>query len=162
MDLNFRNLINIGDDVFLSGYVHILSHSAILEGYKKEGFCPVVIKKGARLGMNVYVLSGVTIGENSVIGARAVVTKDIPPNCLAVGAPAQIIRFFDSPPTREESLPSTPNMLYVRCKTCKLEFWSSLRCEKHIFATLDLHGNRHWCPICGHRNLYHKRDYYFK
>jgi serine acetyltransferase len=162
LDLNFKNLINIEDNVFLSGYVHILSHSAILEGHKIEGFCPVVIKKGARIGMNAYILSGVTIGENSVIGAKAVVTKDIPPNCLAVGAPARIIKFFRSPPTREENLPSAPNMLYVRCKTCKLEFWSSLRCEKRLFLALDLHGNRHPCPICGHKDLYSKKDYYYK
>ena len=54
----------------------------------------MVIKKGVRLGINVTVLPGVTIGENSVIGAGAVVTKDIPPNCLAVGVPAKPIKFY--------------------------------------------------------------------
>ena len=42
------------------------------------------------IGANVTVLPGVTIGKNSVIGAGAVVTKNIPDNCLAVGVPAEI------------------------------------------------------------------------
>jgi len=41
------------------------------------------------------VLSGVTIGDGSVIGAGAVVTRDIPPNCIAVGVPARVVRRYD-------------------------------------------------------------------
>lgn len=162
LDTSFKNLINIEDNVLLAGFTHILSHSFILYGYEHEGFCPVVIKKGARIGTNVCILSGVTIGENSVIGAGSVVAKDIPPNCLAAGVPAKPIRYFKSSPTRLENLPSKPDMLYVICKTCKLEFWSAIRCEKHLFTTLDLYGNRHPCPKCGHKDLYYKKDYYFK
>jgi len=161
LDINFRNLINIEDDVLLTGYIHILSHSFVLGGYEYEGFSPVFIKKGARIGTNVCILSGVTIGENSVIAAGAVVVNDIPPNCLAAGVPAKPVKYFKSTPTREENMPSRPTMLYVRCKTCKTEFWSSLQCEKHAFATLDLDRNRHRCPK-GHKDLYGKKDYYFK
>lgn len=46
--------------------------------------------------MGVIVLPGVTIGEGSVIGAGAVVTKDIPPNTLAVGSPAKPIRKIEN------------------------------------------------------------------
>jgi serine acetyltransferase len=161
LDINFKNMISIEDNVLLAGHIQILSHSFILYGYEHEGFSPVVVKKGARIGTNVCILSGVTIGENSVIGAGSVVAKDIPPNCLAVGAPAKPIKYFKSAPTREENLPSKPNMLYVRCKTCKLEFWSAIICEKHLFTTLDLHGNCHPCPN-GHKDRYDKRDYYYK
>ena len=94
LDINFRNLINIEDNVLLSGYLQILSHSFILYGYEEEGFCPVIVKKGARIGTHVVILPGVTIGENSVIGAGAVVTNNIPPNCLAVGVPAKPVRYF--------------------------------------------------------------------
>jgi acetyltransferase-like isoleucine patch superfamily enzyme len=162
LDINFRNLINIEDNVLLAGFTHILTHSFILFGYEHEGFSPVIIKKGARVGTHVYILSGVTIGENSVIGAGAVVANDIPPNCLAVGVPAKPIKYFKFPPTREENVPPKPSMLYVICKTCKREFWSGIICEKNIFLTLDLQGNRHPCPLCGHNDLYYKKDYYYK
>lgn len=162
LDINFRNLISIEDNVSLAGHTQILSHSFVLYGYEHEGFSPVVIMKGAVIGTNVCILAGVTIGENSVIGAGAVVVSDIPPNCLAVGVPAKPIKYFKSTRTKEENLPLKPTMLYVRCKTCKREFWSAIQCEKHIFATLDLHGNRHPCPFCGHKDLYNKKDYYFK
>jgi acetyltransferase-like isoleucine patch superfamily enzyme len=86
--------ITIGDDVVLAGYDHILSHSFVLNGLKEtEGYSPVVIKKGARISADVTILRGVTIGENAVIGAGAVVTRDIPANCVAVGVPAKPIHF---------------------------------------------------------------------
>jgi acetyltransferase-like isoleucine patch superfamily enzyme/DNA-directed RNA polymerase subunit RPC12/RpoP len=162
LDLNFKNFINIEDDVLLAGYTHILSHSFVMYGYEHEGFSPVVIKKRASIGTHVYILSGVTIGENSVIGAGAVVANDIPPNCLAAGVPAKVIKYFKSSPTKEEDLPPKPDMVYVICKTCNREFWSGIQSKKSLFATLDLHGNRHPCPLCGHRDLYSKKDYYFK
>lgn len=52
----------------------------------------VHIGKRVFLGVNVVVLANVRIGENSVIGANSVVTRDIPPNSIAVGAPARVIR----------------------------------------------------------------------
>jgi UDP-3-O-[3-hydroxymyristoyl] glucosamine N-acyltransferase len=53
---------------------------------------PVRIGRGAWLGQNVVVLPGVTIGEYAVIGANSVVTHDIPPRSVAVGAPARVVR----------------------------------------------------------------------
>lgn len=56
---------------------------------------PVTIEDGVWTGGGVIILPGVTIGKNSVIGAGSVVTKDIPPNCVAVGNPCRPIKFFD-------------------------------------------------------------------
>ncbi|MCF8296148.1 MAG: hypothetical protein K9J13_01265 [Saprospiraceae bacterium] len=53
---------------------------------------PVILKKGCWLGANVIVLPGVTIGENSVIGAGSIVSKNIPEKVLAAGNPAKVIR----------------------------------------------------------------------
>jgi acetyltransferase-like isoleucine patch superfamily enzyme len=50
------------------------------------------IKKGASIGSSSTIMCGITIGENSIIGAGAVVTKDIPPNSIAAGVPAKVIR----------------------------------------------------------------------
>lgn len=94
IDLNFKNFVVIGDNVILAGYNMILSHSFIMYAYEDEGFSPVIIKDGARIGLHCIILPGVTIGENSVIGAGAVVANDIPPNCLAVGVPAKPVKFF--------------------------------------------------------------------
>jgi maltose O-acetyltransferase len=95
MDVMFPN-ISIGDDVILAGYDYILSHSNVLWGYRADegGVKPVVIKRGARISINVTILPGVTIGENVVVGAGAIVTKDIPDNFLAVGVPAKPVKLL--------------------------------------------------------------------
>lgn len=53
---------------------------------------PTVIKKGASIGSNATILCGITIGEEALIGAGAVVTKDIPPHSIVVGNPAKILK----------------------------------------------------------------------
>lgn len=95
MDVMFPD-ITIGDNVILAGYDYVLSHSNVMWGFKagEGGIKPVVIKNGARISINVTILPGVTVGENSVIGAGAVVTQDIPDNCLAVGIPAKPIKLL--------------------------------------------------------------------
>lgn len=55
----------------------------------------VIIKKNAWIGMNVTICPGVTIGEYAVIGAGAVVTRDIPDYAVAVGSPARVIKTLD-------------------------------------------------------------------
>ena len=93
LDVNFKNMITIEDNVHIAGFIRILSHSFILHD-EREGYSPVIIKKGASIGINVIILAGAIIGENSVVGAGAVVNKNIPPNCLAVGVPAKPVRYF--------------------------------------------------------------------
>lgn len=53
---------------------------------------PVIIEDCVWIGANVIILPGVRIGRNSAVGAGSVVTKDIPPNCIAVGNPARVMR----------------------------------------------------------------------
>ena len=50
------------------------------------------VKKGASIGSNATILCGITIGENSLVGAGAVVTRDVPPNTVVVGNPARVIK----------------------------------------------------------------------
>ena len=51
-----------------------------------------LVKKGASIGSNATILCGITIGENAVVGAGAVVTKDVPDNSIVAGNPAKLIR----------------------------------------------------------------------
>jgi UDP-2-acetamido-3-amino-2,3-dideoxy-glucuronate N-acetyltransferase len=50
------------------------------------------IRKGASIGSNATILCGITIGENSLVGAGAVVTKDVPANAVVAGNPARVIK----------------------------------------------------------------------
>ena len=50
------------------------------------------IKNGASIGSSATIMCGVTIGEKAIVGAGAVVTKDVPPNSIVAGVPAKIIK----------------------------------------------------------------------
>ena len=83
----------IASDVFISDYNH--SHN-IAGKYTDISSKPVIIGKNCWIGEKVIILPGVTIGCNSIVGAGSVVTKDIAPNCIAVGNPAKVIKKYDS------------------------------------------------------------------
>lgn len=57
---------------------------------------PTLVKRGASIGSNVTVLGGVTIGENAIVGAGSVVTRDVPPNTIVAGNPARVLRQIDA------------------------------------------------------------------
>jgi acetyltransferase-like isoleucine patch superfamily enzyme len=54
-----------------------------------------VIKKGASIGSGATILSNIKIGENALVGAGSVVTKDVPPNAIVAGNPARILRYIE-------------------------------------------------------------------
>jgi acetyltransferase-like isoleucine patch superfamily enzyme len=56
-----------------------------------------LVKKGASIGSGCTILSNITIGENALIGAGSVVTKDVPPNTIVAGNPARVLRSIDQP-----------------------------------------------------------------
>jgi acetyltransferase-like isoleucine patch superfamily enzyme len=53
---------------------------------------PTIVRRAASIGTSSTILCGVTIGENSIVGAGSVVTKDVPPNTIVVGNPARVLR----------------------------------------------------------------------
>ncbi len=71
---------------------------------------PVTIEDEVWLGERACVMPNVTIGRHSVIGANAVVTKDIPPYSVAVGAPARVIKIYDPTSARWEKVASDPDL----------------------------------------------------
>ena len=96
------NCFVLGNNVLLASKVFITDHShgqatkedILFPPSQRKLFSkgPVIIEDNVWLGEGVVVLSGVTIGENSIVGANAVVTKSIPKNSVAGGNPARIIR----------------------------------------------------------------------
>lgn len=68
--------------------------------YPKE-FLKTKIEKGASLGANCTILPGITIGQNAMVGAGAVVTHSVPANAIVVGNPANIIGYIDTPEIKE-------------------------------------------------------------
>jgi acetyltransferase-like isoleucine patch superfamily enzyme len=53
---------------------------------------PTLVKRGASIGSGVVLLCGITIGENALIGAGSVVTRDVPPNTVVAGNPARVMK----------------------------------------------------------------------
>ena len=77
----------VGHDAVLGDFT-TLYPSVNVSGATTTGSC-------VELGTGVQIIQGKTIGENTILGAGAVVVKDIPPNCTAVGSPAKPIKFFE-------------------------------------------------------------------
>lgn len=85
----------ISDKVYISDNLHGFEDVDRPVFEQKLTHRPVVIEDEVWLGENVCVLPGVTIGRHSVVGSNSVVTRDIPPHCVAVGVPAKVIRRYD-------------------------------------------------------------------
>jgi maltose O-acetyltransferase len=88
--------IEIGDDVQIGPNVQLLTPTHPVDPdarrAKWEAAEPIAIQGNVWLGGGVIVLPGVTIGENTVVGAGSIVTKDLPPNVVAAGNPARVVR----------------------------------------------------------------------
>lgn len=102
-----REKVIIGDNVLIASKVFIsdLDHGcyssdmnfdiSIIPKERELFSKPVIIHKNVWIGENVSILSGVEIGENSIIGAGSVVTKSIPMNTIAVGNPAIVVKKYN-------------------------------------------------------------------
>lgn len=92
--------VTIEDEVFIGHNVSFINDKyprATSEGGRLQTeadwqVVPTVVKKGASIGTGSTILCGLTIGENAIIGAGSVVTKDVPANAVVAGVPARVIR----------------------------------------------------------------------
>jgi len=85
--INAKNGVIIGDEVQIGSHCSIYSISTI---DNKAG--KVILKKNCKIGAHSLIMPGVTVGENSIIGAFSFVNKDIPENVIAFGIPAKVIK----------------------------------------------------------------------
>lgn len=79
--------IRVDDDSYIASGAIIFSHD-----YVKRKHCCTIIGKKCFIGANAIVMCGVSIGDEVIVGAGAIVTKDVPSNCIVAGNPARIIK----------------------------------------------------------------------
>jgi acetyltransferase-like isoleucine patch superfamily enzyme len=94
--LDLRDEIMIEDHVTISHRVMILTHtdagtSPLRDRSIETSQAPVIVRRGAYVGANVTILQGVEIGESSIVGAGAVVTRSVAPSTVVAGVPARVI-----------------------------------------------------------------------
>lgn len=94
--------LRIGDDVFIGPNATFTNDRFPRSKQYPDHFPRTVVEAGASVGANATILPGVTIGRSAMVGAGAVVTKDVPPGAVVVGNPARVVRWVD---TEQVALP---------------------------------------------------------
>ena len=95
--------VTIEDNVFIGhsvtfindAYPRATNRDGSLQTDKDWRVDPTLVKKGASIGSGSTILCNVTIGENAIVGAGSVVTKDVPANTIVAGTPARVLRSLD-------------------------------------------------------------------
>lgn len=88
-DFFYPELITLGDNCIIGYNATILCHEFLVDQYRTG---PVVIGPNCLVAANTTVLAGVTIGANTYVSAGSLVNRDLPPNVLAGGVPARVIK----------------------------------------------------------------------
>lgn len=100
IDTSHADMITIEDHVSIASGTRLLCHQRdfsnyyVGDDYMDLGYIvkPIVLKKGCLVGMESFVMPGVTIGEGAIVGAGSLVTKDIPAWTIAAGRPAKVLK----------------------------------------------------------------------
>ena len=90
--------VDIADLVMIGPNVNTITAGHALEPSRRRAYIeakPIVIQRNVWIATAATILGGVTVGENSVVGAGSVVTRDVPPNTFVAGVPATVIRSLD-------------------------------------------------------------------
>ena len=94
--------VSLADDVFVGPNVTFTNDRMPRSRAYPDKFATTVVAQGASLGGGSVILPGVRIGRSAMVGAGAVVTKDVPANAIVVGNPARIVGYVDTSPERAE------------------------------------------------------------
>ena len=114
--------VKIEDDVFIGPHATFTNDLYPRSFNEDWELVPTLVKKGASIGANATIVCGITIGEYAMIGAGAVVTKDVPPFGLVYGNPARLRGFVCYCGRRlEEKVKEEENYLVFRCSYCGKE-----------------------------------------
>jgi len=88
--------LTIEDDVFIGPCVAFSNDKYPRSKVYPDAFAQTLVKRGASIGANATVLPGIVLGENCMVGAGAVVTRDVPDHAVVAGNPARIVRYIDA------------------------------------------------------------------
>ena len=102
IDAGHADLIYIDDHAHIAGGVRLLCHQRDLsdycigDDYAKLGYVlkPIHLCKGSLVGMESFVMPGVTVGEGAIVGAGSLVTKNVPAWTIATGRPAKVVKLI--------------------------------------------------------------------
>jgi acetyltransferase-like isoleucine patch superfamily enzyme len=123
--------IRLEDDVFIGPNVAFTNDPFPRSKQHLEKYQQTVVQRGASVGANATILPGLTIGQNAMVGAGAVVTKDVPPNSIVMGNPARIVSYvtgeFPSRMPAQISEPDSPDIPVGDVKVVNLPRISDLR-----------------------------------
>ena len=115
--------ITLGDDVFVGPNATFTNDLFPRSRLQPESFLRTVVGTGASLGANCTILPGIKIGRHAMVGAGAVVTKDVPPNAVVVGNPARIVGYVGggraaaTAPSRQAAGTEDSSVRAVRLRT---------------------------------------------
>lgn len=100
-----RGGITLEDKVLIGPKVNLITiNHPVKPSERRATYCaPIIIRKNAWIGAAVSVMPGVTIGENSIVAANAVVTRDVPPNTIVGGVPAKVIKTIEDDRHKQEA-----------------------------------------------------------
>ena len=101
--------VTIEDNVFVGhgvmfindSYPRATSANGVLQTEADWKIERTVVRKGASIGSGVTILANTTIGENAIVGAGSVVTRDVPANAVVAGNPAKVLRFLEESAVRQ-------------------------------------------------------------
>jgi UDP-2-acetamido-3-amino-2,3-dideoxy-glucuronate N-acetyltransferase len=97
--------VTLGDDVFVGPNATFTNDPFPRSRQRPTSFPRTFVCNGASIGANATILPGLTIGEAAMVGAGAVVTKDVPPEAIVVGNPARIVGYVNPDGSRDEGHP---------------------------------------------------------
>lgn len=95
MDPLYPELISIGDNVTVTHAVILTHDDSSILWHERRRAAPVTIGNNVFIGWSALILPGVMVGNNCIIGAGSVVTKDVPDNSVVAGNPARFIKSID-------------------------------------------------------------------
>ncbi|MEM4830176.1 MAG: acyltransferase [Zestosphaera sp.] len=143
-NVKIQNFVSVYRGVTLEDDVFVGPHATFTNDIYPRSFnvewevIPTIVRRGASIGANATIICGVTIGEYAMVGAGAVVTKDVPPHGLVLGNPARLVGFvcFCGKPLKEkDKVKEESKVVVYKCERCGKEVEIPLELYKQIMKT---------------------------